>query len=90
VDDDGRIFVEALRTIHPGEELTYDYHLHRPGPFRKKWLKQYACHCGAPNCRGTLLVLPKGMRSKHASKSTKRTRETRGNKAKQGKAENRR
>ena len=59
VDEDGRIFVEALRTIQPGDELTYDYHLHRPGPFRKKWLKQYACHCGAANCRGTMLKLPK-------------------------------
>lgn len=64
VDDEGRIFVEALRTIQPGDELTYDYHLHRPGPFRKKWMKQYACHCGAANCRGTMLKLPKKKRKK--------------------------
>ena len=76
VDDDGRIFVEALRTIQPGDELTYDYHLHRPGPFRKKWFKQYACHCGAPNCRGTMLKLPK----KKGTSGKKGTKGTRGNK----------
>src|SRR5215470_7611224 len=25
VDDEGRIFIEAIRTIYPGEELGYDY-----------------------------------------------------------------
>lgn len=73
IDDGGRIFVEALRTIQPGDELTYDYRLHRPGPFRKKWIRQYACHCGAPNCRGTLLVLPKrkGTKGNKGTKGTK-------------------
>jgi SET domain-containing protein len=56
VDDGGRIFVETLRTIQPGEELTYDYHLERPGPYRREWDQRYACRCGAHNCRGTLLL----------------------------------
>lgn len=59
VDDDGRIFIEAIRNIRPGEELTYDYHLERDGRWRKGWAERYACRCGAPNCRGTLLVKPK-------------------------------
>jgi uncharacterized protein len=59
VDDSGRIFIEATRTILPGEELTYDYHLERDGRWRKAWAARYACRCGAPNCRGTLLVKPK-------------------------------
>jgi SET domain-containing protein len=59
VDDGGRIFIEALRNIRPGEELTYDYRLERNGRWRKEWAARYACHCGAPNCRGTLLVKPK-------------------------------
>ena len=59
VDDDGRIFIEAIRNIRPGEELTYDYHLERDGRWRKEWAERYACRCGAPNCRGTLLVKPK-------------------------------
>jgi SET domain-containing protein len=59
VDDGGRIFIEAMRNIRPGEELTYDYHLERDGRWRKEWAERYACRCGAPNCRGTLLVKPK-------------------------------
>ena len=54
-----RIFIEAIRTIQPGEELSYDYHLERDGRWRKEWEARYACRCGAPNCRGTLLVKPK-------------------------------
>ena len=52
----GRVYIEALRTIQPGEELTYDYQLERPGPYRPEWRQRYACRCGAPNCRGTLLL----------------------------------
>lgn len=59
LDDGGRIFIEALRNIRPGEELTYDYHLERDGHWRAEWVQRYACRCGAPNCRGTLLVKPK-------------------------------
>ena len=58
VDDDGRIFIETIRNIRPGEELSYDYHLERDGRWRKEWAERYACRCGAPNCRGTLLVKP--------------------------------
>ena len=59
VDDGGRIFIEALRNIRPGEELTYDYQLERAGHWRKEWVERYACRCGAAGCRGTLLVKPK-------------------------------
>ena len=59
VDDGGRIFIETIRNIRPGEELSYDYHLERDGRWRKEWAVRYACRCGAANCRGTLLVKPK-------------------------------
>jgi len=53
VDEDGRIFVEALRDIAAGEELTYDYLYERsPGDDENF----YRCECGAPGCRGTMLV----------------------------------
>jgi SET domain-containing protein len=42
----GRVFIYAVRTIQPGEELAYDYQI-RPGIPR-------ACACGAATCRGTL------------------------------------
>ncbi len=51
----GRIFIEAIKDVSAGEELTYDYHLERPGRFKKEWQERYACRCGAPNCRGILL-----------------------------------
>jgi SET domain-containing protein len=66
LDDGGRIFIEAMRNIRPGEELTYDYHLERDGRWRKEWAQRYACRCGSPNCRGTLLVKP--VRPKKKSK----------------------
>ena len=64
VDDGGRIFIETIRNIRPGEELSYDYHLERDGRWRKEWAARYACRCGAPNCRGTLLVKPRKPRKK--------------------------
>jgi SET domain-containing protein len=54
--EDSRVFVEAIRDIPPGTELTYDYHLTRNGRYGAKWERRYACHCGAPSCRGTLLA----------------------------------
>jgi SET domain-containing protein len=66
VIEDGRVFVEAIRTIQPGEEITYDYQLQRPGPYRPEWRQRYACHCGAPNCRGSLLLPPRERRRQKA------------------------
>jgi uncharacterized protein len=54
--DDGRIFVESIRTIEPGEELTYDYKLERGGEVREEWIARYVCNCGTAKCRGTLLA----------------------------------
>ena len=43
------------RAIPPGEELFYDYGLEVDEPRTKKLEKEYACHCGSPKCRGTML-----------------------------------
>jgi hypothetical protein len=50
-----RIYIEAGPTIFPGEELTYDYSLTRDKGDDEKTEVEYACHCGAKNCRGTML-----------------------------------
>jgi SET domain-containing protein len=55
-EEDGRVFVEALRTIRAGEELTYDYQLTVDGRLGRKSREAYACHCGAPRCRGTMIA----------------------------------
>ncbi len=47
-EEDGRIFVVALRDIAAGEELVYEYNL---------WDSDDAtqdCYCGKPKCRGTM------------------------------------
>jgi SET domain-containing protein len=54
--DAGRVYIEAQRTIRPGEELTYDYQLEHPEPYDLASVQRYACRCGASNCRGTLLA----------------------------------
>lgn len=69
VTDRRRIYIEALRTIAPGEELTYDYRLEHPGENTTNWAQRYACHCGAATCRGTMLALPKRRKPRPARKS---------------------
>ncbi|MBI3367384.1 MAG: SET domain-containing protein-lysine N-methyltransferase [Burkholderiales bacterium] len=55
-DEEGqRVFIKALRTIKPGEELFYDYGLVIDERYTPKLKKQFACRCGATGCRGTML-----------------------------------
>ena len=54
-DDDCRVFIAAKRTIRAGEELGYDYKLNVPGRRSARMLANYACRCGAPRCRGTMV-----------------------------------
>ncbi len=50
-----RVFIEAVRTIQPGEELGYDYQLTWDSTDDPAELALYACRCGAAQCRGTML-----------------------------------
>ena len=47
-DDNGHIYVLALRDIAAGEELVYEYNLYDSDD------EEGTCHCGAPQCRGTM------------------------------------
>lgn len=56
VIEDGRIWLETVHDIEPGEELVYDYayvlaERHTPAAKRR-----YPCRCGAVTCRGTILA----------------------------------
>ena len=56
VQIDARIFIEAIRTIRPGEELAYDYRIQRDDDDPADIDAVFACRCGARNCRGSMLV----------------------------------
>jgi uncharacterized protein len=56
VEEDGRIFIYALRDITAGEELVYDYHFILDEPHNVANKKLYPCYCGASSCRGTILA----------------------------------
>jgi uncharacterized protein len=54
-EEDGRVFIHALRNIRAGEELSYDYQLQVDEPITRAVKAENACHCGSSNCRGTML-----------------------------------
>jgi len=54
-----RIFIEAIRTIQPGEELSYDYQIQRDEDDAPNVDEIYACRCGAKSCRGSMLEAAK-------------------------------
>ncbi len=60
----GRIFIEAIRDIRAGEELSYDYAYERAADTAEDEEALYVCRCGARNCRGTILAPPEGPVSK--------------------------
>jgi SET domain-containing protein len=58
VTRDRRVFIEALRTIQPDEELKYDYSIGRDRSDPPNVDEIWACHCGCEQCRGTMLWPP--------------------------------
>ncbi len=55
-EQDGRIFIKALRKIAAGDELFYDYGLTVDERYTPALKKQYGCRCGTAGCRGTMLT----------------------------------
>jgi len=53
--DDGRIYIESVREIRPGEEITYDYSLILGYSPSRADRQNYVCRCNSPGCRGTLI-----------------------------------
>ena len=59
-----RVFVEAVRNIKKGEELGYDYAIPHDKDDPPNVLEIYACRCGSPQCRGSMLEEPAKPRCK--------------------------
>jgi uncharacterized protein len=67
VIEDGEIWIYAKKNIQPGVELAYDYQYERTNdPGDEKF---YACRCGSPKCRGSIM---KPARKRRRKKSTTR------------------
>jgi hypothetical protein len=47
-EERGRVWIDAIRDIAAGEEITYDYCLYDGAE------DEATCNCGAANCRGTM------------------------------------
>ena len=58
VIENRRVFIEAIRAIEPGEEMTYDYQIQREDDDPPGIDEVFACRCGFPQCRGTMLWPP--------------------------------
>jgi len=56
VIEDGRIWIETIRDVEPGEELAYDYAYILPERHTPTAKRRFPCSCGAARCRGTLLT----------------------------------
>jgi SET domain-containing protein len=72
-EEDGRVWITAIKNIPAGAEITYDYCLYDGGDDKA------TCNCGAKNCRGTMYSKEEIRRRKAAGKkalaaSTKKKR----------------
>ena len=75
VIENRRVFIDATRDIEPGQELGYDYEIGREKDDPPNVDEIYACRCGSPKCRGTMLWPPKkaeAVRKPSGSKKTPR------------------
>lgn len=66
IDEDGHIFVDAIRDIAAGEELLYEYNLYDSEDDTQD------CYCGAKKCRGTMFSDLELKRRKKLAKATGR------------------
>ena len=63
-DDSGRperekVFIDAVRNIKAGEELTYSYFITLEETHTRRLQKIWKCLCGTAKCTGTMLELNK-------------------------------
>jgi len=70
VIEKGRVWIEATRTIQPGQELGYDYEIGREPDDPDDVDEIFACRCGSPKCRGTMLWPPERTDKKGKKKAS--------------------
>jgi hypothetical protein len=67
----GRIYVESIRAIPAGQEISYDYMIERDASDPPDIDVIFACRCGAKTCRGTMLLPAKKKKAKRAKPRAK-------------------
>ncbi len=68
----GRVLIVARRRIRAGEELGFEYNIGREDDDPDNVDEIYACRCGSPKCRGTILwpaKRPKPRRRRRGSRA---------------------
>jgi SET domain-containing protein len=50
-----RVFIETIKPVKAGQELTYNYGITLEVPHTKRLKAIWACRCGSKRCTGTLL-----------------------------------
>jgi SET domain-containing protein len=68
-EEDGRVYIHALRDIDAGEELNYNYALIYDERHTPALKRLFACRCGTPACLGTMLAPKKRVRRKRTPES---------------------
>jgi len=63
-----RVFIEAIRAIEAGEEMTYDYQIYKEEGDPDNIDEVFACRCGFANCRGTMLWPPEPKKKRKKAK----------------------
>jgi hypothetical protein len=64
-----RVYIEAIKDIKKGDELGYDYQIGRSKEDPPNVDEIYACRCGSPKCRGTMLWPPKRPKPRKRAKA---------------------
>src|SRR5215207_887682 len=75
-EQEGRVFIKALRNIAAGEELSYDYGLIIDEPLTKKLKAEFPCWCGSDQCRGTLLAPAEDKKKSKKKKDGKKAKKS--------------
>ena len=65
-EEDGRVWITAIRNIAAGDEITYDYCLYDGGD------DEALCNCGAKTCRGTMYSREEIRRRKAEAKTARK------------------
>jgi SET domain-containing protein len=59
-DERGRVFIETLRDVMPGDELSIAYGLTIDEAMTPELVADYSCRCGTKRCTGSMLASANG------------------------------